>query len=177
MYLAIVVCIVCTCEDQERKWSICTQRNLSQFTTCMFSPFICKLGSVVRKCCHFCRVVMSMIFVFSALMTILFSSHHFDILWRSLLSFTSTAWVVFPVAVIVESSAYMSTDALTFRGISFMNMMNNSGPNMDPWGTPVYYYVWTFCMHLYVQYCTHVWKCTNCDDIAYFKVLYYIVIC
>ena len=24
----------------------------------------------------------------------------------------------------VESSAYMSTDALTFRGISFMNMMN-----------------------------------------------------
>ena len=40
--------------------------------------------------------------------------------------------VVFPVAVIVESSSYMSTGALTFRGISFMNMMNRSEPNMDP---------------------------------------------
>ena len=52
---------------------------------------------------------------FLALMTILFSSHHLDISRRSLFRFSSTASLVFPVAVIVESSAYISTDALTFR--------------------------------------------------------------
>ena len=49
MCLAIVVCVFCTCEDQERKWSISTPSSLSPFTTCKFlaSLFAPLVGSLV----------------------------------------------------------------------------------------------------------------------------------
>ena len=80
-----------------------------------------------------------MILFFSTLTTILFSSHQLDISCRSLFSFSLISCTFFPHAMMVESSAYMSTllIVLVLMGMSFINTIKNTGPKIEPCGTPV----------------------------------------
>ena len=77
--------------------------------------------------------------VFSTFMTVLFSSHQFDISCRSLFSFNSISYTFFPQALVVEWSAYMSTllIVLVLTGMPFINTIKISGSKIEPCGTPV----------------------------------------
>ena len=58
---------------------------------------------------------------------------------RSLFSFSSISCTFFPQTLIVETSAYMSTSpiVLVLMGMSFINTIKNSGPKIEPCGTPI----------------------------------------
>ena len=75
-----------------------------------------------------------MILIVSILTTILFSSHQIDISCTSLFSFCSISCTFFLQALMVESSAYMSTllIVLVLMGMSFISTIKNSGPKIEP---------------------------------------------
>ena len=121
----------CIWAFQVRKLSTWSPCSLS-FRPLGVSPLMHMLTSVLSRCCHFCRVVTILILVFSTLTTILFSSHQLDIPCRSLFSFSSISSTFFPQALMVESSAYMSTlhIVLVLMGMSFINTIKSSGPKI-----------------------------------------------
>ena len=76
-------------------------------------------------------------FVFSTLTAILFSLHHVVIYLADVFRFVLISFIVLPETDIVLSSAYTSnTTSIISNGMSFMNKMNNSGPKIEPCGTP-----------------------------------------
>jgi len=98
------------------------------------------LTSVLSRCCHFCQVVTIMILVFFQHWRPSYFRHtNWIFPCRSLFSFSSISCTFFPQTLIVETSAYMSTSpiVLVLMGMSFINTIKNSGPKIEPCGTPI----------------------------------------
>ena len=123
----------------------CFQLSLSSMSTPRYFavrsfligwPSCSMCGSTSSRCLLF--LPRNIVWVFLKFTRRQFSWNHWFAVWKATVSFCLTSATVFPWQYSMVSSAYswVSHDMIS-AGSLFMNTMNNRGPRIEPWGTPL----------------------------------------
>ena len=124
-------------------------KNTKLSTNSTIVPFILKMGKIT----FFCGIWNTIAFVFFTFNDNLFIFSHSVTLFNSCSVVLASLCLVRAPHNVVSSAYVMKLKCEVDCAMSFMYIMNNKGPSIEPWGTPVVILPSSEGVSLYITYC------------------------